>query len=349
VSHGSELIYVGCYTGESGGQGRGIVAARRDPGSGELHVVGVVAATAAPSFLCWHPTLPVLYAVNEVVEGTVAAWTAEPDGALRPLGGRSSGGDSPCHVAVSAGGKHLLSANYGSGSVAVHPLNPTGAVGERSDLLVHSGRGADPQRQDRAHAHMVSPDPDGRGVFAVDLGTDSIYRYDLDPATGRLLPQGPRVRTRVGSGPRHIARHPDGRRCFVVGELDATVTGYELQPGGVLHERSRVPATERTGSTQPSDIAVRADGRFLYVANRGPDTVAVFALQGTSARYVTEVESGGHWPRHFALIGDHLYVANERSHTIGIFRVDHGSGVPAPIGDPVEVPSPTCVLAGRRA
>jgi 6-phosphogluconolactonase (cycloisomerase 2 family) len=345
VARGNTIVHIGCYTAEGGGRGDGIVAARRDPVTGALEVLGTVAATASPSFLAWHPTLPVLYAVNEIENGHVSAWTVDPDGNLHAAGSRSTGGASPCHLAVAPSGGQLFAANYGSGSVCLLPLDRLGAPGERTDVVTHEGHGVDPRRQEQAHAHMVSPGPDGGPLLAVDLGTDSIYRYDVDAASGRLLPRTPPVRTEPGTGPRHLARHPDGRRCFAVGELDATVTVYGWDAGDTLHQRGRVPASERPGHVQPSEIAVRPDGRFLYVANRGPGTIAVFALDDDLPRYVTEVETGGAWPRHFALVGPHLYVADERADLVGVFAVDQVSGIPEPAGEPVEVSSPTCVLA----
>ena len=343
-----EIVYIGCYTAESGGGGQGIVGVRRDPATGALDVLGTVAVTPSPSFLAWHPTRPVLYAVNELDEGTVSAWAAADDGALTRLGTWSTGGAAPCHLAVSPGGDQLFAANYGSGSVCVLPLDEAGVPGEHTDLVAHEGHGADPERQERAHTHMVSPDPQGGGLLAVDLGTDSIYRYDVDPAAGRLLPRQPPVRVDAGTGPRHLARHPDGLHCHVVGELDATVTTYGYDLGGTLHERGRVAASARTGKAQPSEIAVAADGRFLYVANRGVGTLSVFALAEGLPRYVAEVDTGGPWPRHFALVGDHLYVADERANVIGVFAVDPVTGVPASVGDPMSVSSPTCVLPPRR-
>jgi 6-phosphogluconolactonase len=345
----TEIVYFGGYTPEAGGQGEGIQAARRDPVSGELEPMGAVAATPAPSFLVRHPRLSVLYAVNELPDGRVSAWAEGDDGTLRPLGERSSGGSAPCHLAVLAGGEYLASANYGSGSIAVHPLDAAGRPGERTDLLVHEwhgGPGRDPQRQERPHAHMVSADPSGESLLAVDLGTDAIYPYHLDRATARLVPFGPRTHLPAGTGPRHLARHPDGRRCFVVGELRATVFAYELDQRGVLHERARVPTSGRQGPVQPSEVAVHPNGRFLYVANRGVDTITVFAVQAKAPRLLAEVDSGGDWPRHFALIGQHLYVANERSNTVGVFRVDATDGRPVSAGT-CAMASPTCVLPPR--
>jgi 6-phosphogluconolactonase len=341
------LLYIGSYTPEMGGEGAGITAVRRDPATGRLESLGVVARTPSPSFLAWHPTLPVLYATNELDEGTVSAWAVTGETEFRPLGSGSTGGVHPCHLAVAPGGRYLVSTNYTSGSVAVHRLGEDGALGERTDLLVHDGAGPDPQRQERAHAHMASPNPGGGAILVVDLGTDAVYRYDLEAATGRLVPLGPRIQVHAGSGPRHLARHPDGRRAYLVGELDATVTAYDIDgAAGVLHERGRVSSTRLAGG-QPSEISVRADGRFLYVANRGPDTISVFSLDGDAPSYLAEVATGGRWPRHFALVAEHLYVANERSHTVVGFRVDPDSGVPHEPGNALEMPSPTCVLPAK--
>ncbi|MET8280992.1 lactonase family protein [Micromonospora sp. NPDC005174] len=339
-----EIVHIGGYTARSGGRASGIVAAHRDPATGALTPIGTVAVTPSPSFLVRHPTQPVLYAVNELTDGQVSAWRVGADGALDALGSFSTGGAEPCHLAVLSDGGHLVAANYGSGSVAVFPLDAQGAPGERTDLVVHEGHGADPERQDRAHAHMVNPDRGGGPLLAVDLGTDSVYRYDLDTASGRLVPRGPRMRTVPGTGPRHLARHPDGQRCYLVGELDASVTAYGLSDDGALHQRGRVDASGRTGHVQPSEVAVDEDGRFLYVANRGVGTIAVFDLAGELPALVSEVDTGGEWPRHFALIGEHLYVADERADMVRVFRRDASTGTPTPVGEPVPVASPTCVL-----
>ncbi|OZV78493.1 3-carboxymuconate cyclase [Micromonospora echinospora] len=339
-----DVVHIGGYTRESDGTGDGIVAARRDPETGALTPLGTVAVTASPSFLVRHPTLPVLYAVNELPEGQVSAWRIGPDGDLTPLGTGDTGGAEPCHLAVTPDGRHLVAANYGGGSVAVFPLDGAGAPAGRSDLVVHSGHGPDPERQEKAHAHMVSPDPDGGPLYVVDLGADAVYGYDLDAVTGRLTPRTPEMRTQPGTGPRHLARHPDGRRVYLVGELDGAVTALARDAEGALRQQGRVPASGRTGHVQPSEIAVGPQGRFLYVANRGVGTLAVFAIDGELPELVAEVDTGGEWPRHFAWSGRDLYLADQRADMVRAFRVDPATGVPEPAGEPVPVPSPSCVL-----
>ncbi len=124
----------------------------------------------------------------------------------------------------------------------------------------------------------------------------------------------------------------------------ASVLAYELTDDGALHQRGHVDASGRAGHVQPSELAVGADGRFLYVANRGVGTLAVFALGSGLPELVDEVATGGEWPRHFVLVGEHLYVADERADMVRTFRVDRATGVPVAIGEPLVGPSPTCVL-----
>ncbi|MCA2216834.1 lactonase family protein [Jidongwangia harbinensis] len=338
-----EYVFVGCYTGETGGEGDGIALLRRDPATGALTRLGVAARTPSPSFLTQHPALPVLYAVNELDHGTVTAFAVGVDGSLTLLAVRSTGGQHPCHLAVTPDGRHLLAANYSSGSVSVHPLDPDGAPAERSDLLQLAGSGPDPDRQQGPHAHMVSPDPNGSGVLIVDLGSDRVWRCRLDPVSGRLTELAPAVEAAPGTGPRHLLRSAGGA-LFLVGELAADLTWYRPGPDGCLARAGGVPVSTIDGLDCPSELTTGRDGRFVYVANRGPNTVSTFAWSDDRATLIAEVPTGGDWPRHMALLGDHLYVANERSHTVTIFRIDPETGIPHPQGDPIAEPSPTCVL-----
>jgi 6-phosphogluconolactonase len=335
-------VFVGCYTQEGGGKGEGIVLMHRAPDTGDLTSAGVVASTRSPSFLIGHPSLPVLYAVNELEAGSVSAFSVAADGTLTELAVRATGGSHPCHLAVTADGRHLLAANYASGSVSVHPLDRDGVPAERSDLLDLDGHGPEPERQEGPHAHMVAPDPAGPGVLIVDLGSDRVWRCGLDPLSGRLTDLAPALVTKPGTGPRHLLRSADGA-LLLVGELGADLSWYRQGADG-LERLGDTAASTAGGTVFPSELAMSRDGRFVYVANRGPNTVSVFAWSGESAELIAEVPAGGDWPRHLALIDDHLYVTNERSHAVTVLRVDAGTGIPRAQGAPIGAPSPTCVL-----
>jgi 6-phosphogluconolactonase len=336
-----ELVFVGGYTLDKGGDGEGIALLRRDPASGVLTPAGVAARTPSPSFLIQHPALPVLYAVNELdTGGTVSAFAVDGDGGLTELAVRATGGSDPAHLAVSPDGRQLLVANYSSGSVSVHPLDAGGVPGERSDLLDLTGSGPVADRQAGAHAHMVFPVRDD--VLIADLGSDRVWRSRLDHS-GRLTLLPPAIVAEPGTGPRHLRLSPDGA-LMLVGELGGTLSWFRPSADGSLARSGRVATTTRDGENLPSEITMRPDGRFVYVANRGPDTVATFSWDGERAELVAETPTGGHWPRHMTLLGDHLYVANQLSHSVTTLRIDAESGVPVPQGEPTTVASPTCLM-----
>jgi 6-phosphogluconolactonase len=341
---GMRGVYIGSYTGEAGGEGVGITLARQDEGSGELQLVGVVARTPAPSYLAWHPDGRILYAVNEVEPGTVSAFAVEPDGRLRSIGSQPTGGTGPCHLMVHPGGRYLLAANYVSGDVSVHPVAGDGSLGPRTELVRHSGRGPRDDRQEAPHAHQVRVTPDGRYVLATDLGTDSVHTYRLDPDSGTLQPAS-QGRTEPGAGPRHLVFGAGGS-VHVACELDSTVSTFRYEPEtGTLTLVHIAPSIVDAGAENyPSEVAIDAAGRFVYVANRGRDVVTTLAVAGDGLRPVADVPAGGRWPRHLALIGSHLYVANQLSHQVTAFRLDPVTGVPQPTGALLEVPSPACIL-----
>lgn len=331
-----ELVYIGCYTAGHGGDGEGLVVAVRDRSTGALQATGVVQPSPSPSFVAPHPSLPVVYAVHELADGLVSSFTVAPNGAPQAGGSTATGGSFPCHVSVHPDGGYLFVANYGSGSVSVFELAQDGAIVRRSDVVSHTGRGPNPARQEGPHAHMVLPHADR--ILAVDLGIDAVISYRLD--AGRLVDARTVARLQPGLGPRHLA--VGAGLVHVAAELGAQVVSYEEGADGW-----REIGAAATSSVMPalcSAIVASPDGRFVYVANRGPDTIAVVSVESGAPKLVREVACGGTWPRDMAMCDGFLYVANERSHTVTVFRVDSSTGMLEPTGDVLSTPSPTCVL-----
>ncbi|MEQ4207589.1 lactonase family protein [Actinopolymorpha sp. B9G3] len=339
-------VYIGSFTVGAGGDGAGISLAEQDRGSGALELVGLVAETASPAFLAWHPSGSHLYAINETAAASVVAYAVSASGELTEVGtAQPTGGRGACHLTVHPSGRYLLTANYGSGHVSVHQILPDGSVGDRTDLIQHAGSGPNPDRQEGPHAHQVRIDPSGHQVLVADLGIDAVLTYTLDLDTGTLTP-GPVAKTAPGAGPRHLAFAPDGM-VHVAGELDSTVTTYALDPRtGTMEGRGVAPSTVQRAPADnyPSEIAISDDGRHLYVANRGLDVIGTLEVSGASVRPVADVPTGGAWPRHLAVFGGHLYVANERSHEVTHFALDPVTGVPKQADDVLAVPSPGCIL-----
>lgn len=346
------LLLVGTYT--EGKRAEGVYAFRMDPGTGALAPLGASDVGRDPSFLALHPRRPVVYAVNEVEQyggeagGGVAAFAVDPaTGALSPLGrGRPTGGGAPCYVSVDPAGDCLMVANYVGGNVAFFALGADGAPGERVRLDQHAGTGPRADRQEKAHAHSVVPDPSGHWAVSADLGADRLYVYAL----GDRAPAAPAVATRPGTGPRHLAFDATGRFLYAVGELDLTATAYRFDPAsGALTALQTVPLVEGApgGERTAADVHLAPSGRFLYASVRGDDVLAVFAVDPASGAltFVERVPTGGHWPRNFGLdpSGRFLFAANQRSNTLVGFRVDQTTGRLTPNGVRVEVPAPVCV------
>ncbi|WP_233521894.1 lactonase family protein [Streptomyces triticagri] len=341
---GGTRAYIGSFTTAGG---LGITAATIDPESGALGVLGSTAALDNPSFLAPSPDGDFLYAVGESEDGRAAAFraTGTPDGVPALIGTPVPvGGASPTHLALAD--RRLVVANYGSGSVSTLLLRPDGSLGD-SAVLRHSGSGPDPDRQEGPHAHQVVPDPSGRLLLSVDLGTDTVR---VCAFAGDELVVRHEVSLRPGSGPRHLAFHPDGRHVYVLNELAATLTVCDWDPdSGTLTPRDELPvlAAGSTGDAYPSGIAVAPQGGFLWTAVRGKDVISVLALgeAGAAPRLVATVDCGGRWPRDLAVhpSGRFLYAANEHSGDVTWFTLDPATGVPARAGS-VGVPAASCVV-----
>ncbi|MFF5532618.1 lactonase family protein [Streptomyces cinerochromogenes] len=340
---GPRPLYVGTYTSVDGG-GTGIGLASYDPGSGRIIGAGTLSGVPDPSYLAVHPDGRTLYAVDERQDGGVTAVRLAD---RRVLGTRSTGGAGPCHLSVHPSGRWLLSANYGSGSVAVHPVDATGALGERTDLVTHGSPPPGPGQQG-PHAHQILTSPDGGHVLAVDLGTDTVYTYRLDQAKGTLT-EVAQAHTRPGAGPRHLTFHPGGRYAYLANEVDDTVAVCGYDPGsGRLTIGEPQPTGSQGGTNYPAQILVTADGRYAFLANRGHNSLARYAVEagGARLRLLGTVPVGGDFPRQIAFAPDGrlLFAANQRSGTVTVFRVDPGSGELRPTGEPFASPVAVCAL-----
>jgi 6-phosphogluconolactonase len=317
------------------GTASGISWGRSHP-DGRFEVVGLAAGIASPSWITIDGDR--VFAALEG-SGSVAAFTLSGS-TLSPRGVASSGGTLPCNLAVAPSGDGLLIANYKTGEVAVHTIG-SGAgdllAGDPRQVLRGSGSGPLPS-QTGPHAHSVLV-TDGR-VLSADLGADRVYVHEWrDGSLLRIdeLPLAP------GSGPRDLLALPDGRVAVL------TEPGCELvllEPMGATYEIVQVLALP--GATPVVDtaaaLALSVDGRHLYAGIRGADRIAIIALDADAAYAVGWVACGGETPRHLVVDGDFVHVCNQQSSTVTSFAIGE-DGMLTPVGDPVPVPSPSCLAA----
>jgi 6-phosphogluconolactonase (cycloisomerase 2 family) len=245
-------------------------------------------------------------------------------------------------------GRWLLSANYTSGSVAVHPIGTSGALGERTALVTHSSPQPGPG-QDGPHAHQFVTSPDGGHVLAVDLGTDTVYSYRLDTTKGTLT-EVSQAHTRAGAGPRHLTFHPGGRYAYLANEVDDTVAvcGYDPATGALSIGDPQSSGSKGGSTNYPAQLVVTPNGAYAYLANRGDNTLARYAVEADGARLrpLDTVPVSGDFPRQIALSPDGtlLFTANQKSGTVSVFHVDGASGRLRLAGEPFASPVAVCAL-----
>jgi 6-phosphogluconolactonase len=343
-----ELVFVG--SGK-----KNIEAFRFDLASGALTRVGVAAEIEHPSFLSISPNHQFLYAISEggnPSASSISAFTLDvAAGKLTFLNKQPVGGSGPCYVEVDASGKSALVANYGSGSFAAFPVASDGKLQTMSGFIQDKGSSVDPARQEGPHAHCLVAGPDGRFAYGCDLGLDKVMIFKFDPEKGTMVPNEPAfAQVKPGSGPRHIAFHPNGKWAFVINEMASTITVFSYAAAnGALQEIQTISALPEDFSAPSTcaEVAVHPSGKFVYGSNRGDDSIAVFACDEESGKLtiIERVSSGGKTPRQFEIdpTGRYLLAANQDSNTVVVFRIDGASGRLQPTGSKVQSDNPMCV------
>jgi 6-phosphogluconolactonase len=278
-------------------------------------------------------------------------------GKLTLLNQQPSIGDGPCHLVVDKVGKHVIVANYGSGSTAVLPIDREGRLGESTAFIQHQGSSVNKDRQAGPHAHCVALDDANRFAFVADLGLDKVLVFKYDTDKGTLTPNDPPAASvKPGAGPRHFAFDSKGRFGYVINEIDCTVTAFSYDAKrGVLNQfqsSSTLPAGEsvqRGYST--AEITVHPSGKFVYGSNRGHDTIGVFAIDRTSGSLtpVQHESTQGKTPRHFGIdpSGRWLLTENQDSDSVVVFKIDPDSGRLSPTGQTINVGMPVCAVFVR--
>ena len=353
------LVFFGTNTARPAA--KGIYLSRFDPLRGQFTAPTLAAACVSPSFMAVnevsstsnqkHPTTRrLVYAVNEGDANTSGVSTYELDpatGILKLLGSVSAGGRGPCYISVAAGGRSAYVANYAGGTIASYAVlsdgrlsNPVDRIDFHDEALGHPG--PNKARQDGPHPHSAMMSPDNRFVLVNDLGNDDIALFPTDVKTGRL--GKPHLFTNIapGSGPRHLAFHPNGRWAYGIDEMTSRIDQYLYtdmrQVAGVEaqaalssagHSVSTLDANFH-GVNTAAEIAVSPLGDFVYASNRGEDSLVVFSVDAESGdlAFVQRISCGGKTPRHFTLDPTSRWIVcgNQDSASVTVFARDRGTG-----------------------
>jgi 6-phosphogluconolactonase len=345
-------VFIGTDTTK--GVSKGIYQATFDQATGKLTVPVLAAETPRPSYLAIAPPRSgnprrVLYAVNAVADpsATVTTFDLDPKtGVLTQKGKVTSAGAGPCYISVDSTGHAAFVANYVGGTIASYKIQPDGTLSEPIDKLDYKDPrfghdGPFPGRQDSTHPHSVFVSPDDRFLIVNDLGNDALSVFAMDPPTAELTPATPLLTTlRPGSGPRHIAFHPNGRWMYSINELDSTIdhflwttTHSHPHPQGFIVNTNTpvktIAADFPVAKNTAAEISISPDGNFIYASNRGEDTLVVFSVSDHGK--LTEIQRipcGGKTPRHFTFdpTAQWILCGNQDSASITVFRRDLGTG-----------------------
>lgn len=350
-------VYIGVSTAK--GNGKGIYLSTFDALTGHLTPPTLAAETVNPSFFAISPSganRRVLYAGNETSDSSssVSSFVVDPPtgstpGALHPIGKVSSGFPGPCYLSIDSTGHAVFVADYAGSGIASFSILPDGTLSEPVERIDFKDQakfgqlGPNRERQDAPHPHSATISPDNRFLVVCDLGKDHISIFSIDPATARLSTSEPSLfsNNRPGSGPRHVAFHPNARWIYGINELDSTIDHYLLtttraQPSPQALLVVAGPPVRTIADNFPvqkntaAEIAVAPNGHYLYASNRGEDTLVVFVIDQSSGslKLIQRIGCGGTMPRQFTLdpTGNWLLCGNQDSGSLAVFRRDPATG-----------------------
>jgi len=361
---GDYFVYVGSYT-DAPSASKGIYAWRFDPSLGSVTSLGLVAETVNPAYVSATPDGRFLYAVNwqtaEAAKGdTVSAYAINKNnGALTLLNKSSAGGGLPNQVIVDPRGKFAMVTNYGfhgndaennNSSLAALPIQSDGRLGAPFYVDHHTGAALSPRQTTGAHTHGVIFTKDDRLAFVAELGLDRVYVYRVDAAKPAVTPADPPfVSVSAGAGPRRLALSPDEKFLYVNHETDSKVSVFAIS-GGTLKEIQQISTlpADFTGRNSTAEIQIDKAGRFVYVSNRGANSMAVYAVDaGKGTLTLREfIPSLGQSPRNITIdpTGRYFFAANQFSNNVVIFSVDAQTGHLTPTGQQLKMDQPASVF-----
>ena len=264
----------------------------------------------------------------------------------------STQGAGACHLTLDHTGKALFAVNYSQGNMVTLPVRADGGVDAFSYIFQNEGQGPNQPRQNGPHMHQAVMAPNNKFCFVPDLGTDEILAFKFNAKKGQVLfkeKSGGRVS--AGTGPRHMAFHPNGKWVYVASELGSLVTAFKYKKSSgrflKINEWSTLPI-DYTENNSVADIHIHPNGRYLYVSNRGHNSIVTFQIDPKTGtlRQVGHQSTLGDWPRNFNLTpdGKWMLVANRRTDHISFFRINSADGGLEETGMSLKIPAPVCIL-----
>jgi 6-phosphogluconolactonase len=306
-----------------------------------------------PSYLC--SLNDKVYAITETTsdpsefEDGITVYQKDNSNDIQLLWSHFSGNLGSCYVTLDPSQRIVLMANYKDGSISASLIDNPDVYKENLTKVSHQNSSTKQNMQ--SHVHYLCFTPDEKYLCAVDLGLDSIIEYSLSLKNYNIvLEKVFETNMPVGTGPRHMCFAQNGTYAYVCGELNSTVTVLKYLGESGFQIVQTIASTSKASNTPnyPSAIKLSEDGCYLYVANRGEDSISVFNVNQEEGfiSLIQEIDCGGKFPRDFCfdITGEYIVVANQNSHNLGIFKRDMNRGLLNQIDTISDVESPTCVV-----
>ncbi|MFK8077714.1 MAG: lactonase family protein [Granulosicoccus sp.] len=317
-----------------------------------------------PAVLIPHTNGSMMYAILETIqnEGEVYQYSVADDSSMSFEGSFKASGKSTCYLALSPQKDVAIVINYWDAIIDVVDVDESGKIGSVIQSFKQFYRPEDQWRQVATredhwsnrqvgpHAHCAHFWKDW--VFIPDLGENAVFQYRYDPATKQLT-SDTHIEFEAGSGPRHMAMHPSLDICYISNELFNTVCVAKLDDSDPEASKQRLVPIQYTSTldnreqtSYVSEIKLSPDARFLYVSNRGDNSIAIFkVLDDGQLERIDIVPTGGKFPRHFSITpcGKAVIVANQDSSTLNLFTRDVQTGLIEATGKTYDIPAPNYI------
>jgi len=338
-----ELIF-GTYSSRIS---KGIYQAEFDTDSGKIGTVHLSTEIGAPTYLALSDT-NVIYAVNQDGDkGGVSAYDLS-GGQFNKLADHLFNASSPVNITIDEKRKLVFASNYNNGFVQIFKIMSNGDL-SLVDEIHNLGHGVLPQ-QNTSHLHYAQITPDGRRLCVIDLGTDEILTFDLS-SDGHVLQKATTFHTRPGFGPKKITFTRNGVYAYVLGELANQVILLKYHPKTGTFDQIQSISTlpdNWVGENGCGAMYLSKDEKYLYVSNRGHNSVSVFGVDETNYQLemIQNISSEGNFPREFCLDQSEKYVivGNQKSDSLAIFQRNPKHGNLTLLSVNHNVAEPVCII-----
>ena len=343
-------MLVGTYTSPEGS--KGIYVYRFDSETGKTDSISMV-EVGNPSYLTLSTDEKFVYSVTENGKDDSKANAFSFDkknGKLTLLNSQNTSSADPCYIETDKAGKNIFTADYSGGSISAFIANENGSLSSLSQQIQFTGKGTDPQRQTQSHIHSVRYSPDGKYLFATDLGLDKIYRYTPLNSVFEGQPllsvnDMKSFEVPAETGPRHFDFHPNGKFFYLLGELSGQVIVFDYNDGDLSQKQA--VAADTVNAKGSADLHISPDGKFIYASNRLKNNgIAIFSINPDDGT-LTKVgyQPTGIHPRNFVITpdGNFLLVACRDSNKTQVFKRDTDTGLLSDTSQDILLNKPVCL------